>query len=198
MAVAVDLRAEYPSVLHSVRRASSDAFAIAFVISGIEDVADGGLPVRERQLVLAIAESADGEGMAPLDYVWGDRVEHALAQGRAVDLGMERARVPIGVRDGGAEDARAVAVPASVTLWAGVSLELLFEVVLAQGAQPCVVPEVEGAAEVAARGEAGLALVERRRDSALWRVRRVRPPALPLMIAMRGFRFYPNKRRAQG
>ena len=84
-----------------------------------EDVADGGSPVRERRLVSAISKRADGEGMVPLDRVWRDGVEHDLAQGRAVDLGTERARarVPIGVHGGGAEDALAVAIRVSVTFW---------------------------------------------------------------------------------
>ena len=59
-----------------------------------------------------------------------------------------------------------VEIRVTVALWPHVLFELLLEAVLTQGAQPCVVPKVEQAARVAARCEAGLALVERRGDSA--------------------------------
>ena len=72
----------------------------------------------------------------------------------------------MGIRGRGAEDALGVAIRVAVALWPCVLFELFLEAILAQGAQPCVVPKVEQAAHVAARGEAGLALVERRGDSA--------------------------------
>ena len=46
-------------------------------------------------------------------------------------------------------------------------IPLRLKAVLAGGTLPAMVPEVEGPAEVVARGEAGLALVERGPDTAL-------------------------------
>ena len=88
------------------------------------------------------------------------------------------------VRGRRVKDPLAVAVRACIALWVGVLLELLLEAVLTQGALPCVVPEVEGATEVAARGEARLTLVERRRYSAFVEGEEEDKPRLPLMIVM--------------
>ena len=66
-------------------------------VSPDEEVAQGRVAFRERQFVLAIAKRGHGgESVAPLDRVWGDRVEHDPTEDRMVDLWAEVARVLAG------------------------------------------------------------------------------------------------------
>ena len=100
----------------------------------------------------------------------GDGVEEELAEDGAVDLGAEvlRAlgRAPVLPAELEVELAGCVADAHVVAFRAGVLGELVLEAVLAQGALPALPPEVEGAAEVGAGLEVGVALVEGRWDAA--------------------------------
>ena len=98
--------------------------------------------------------------MAPLNGICGDRIEHDLAQHRAVDLRTEVAGVLVRVCINRAEDLLAVDEAVTVTLGARVLLEEWLKAILAQSTLAAVVSEVEGAAEVDAGGGVGFALVE--------------------------------------
>ena len=92
-------------------------------VNAQEDVAYGHMPVGEHQLALATHKRVDGgEAVARLDCVWGQPVEHGLAQGEAVIFRAEVAHVLVVTAAEGDEELLAIAEAPAVTLGAEVGL----------------------------------------------------------------------------
>ena len=151
-----------------LRARDERAYASVRAICADEYVADGGSPFANVSWCSPSPRGRTEERAWPhLIVSWGIASSTTLRKGERSISRQSVCGVSIGVLGGGAEDALVIAIHVAVAFWQRVFLQLLLEAVIAERALPGVVPKVEGAAEVAARGEAGLPLVERRRCSAI-------------------------------